>query len=43
MIEKLIYRILGTLIAITGVSVLIGGFTWVAVRIWTAIIGMLLH
>lgn len=43
MIENFIYRVLGTLIAIAGASVLIGGFTWVAVRIWTAIIGMLVH
>lgn len=43
MIERLIYRALGTLIAIAGACTLIGGLTLLAIKIWVSIIGMLVH
>lgn len=43
MIENFIYRVLGTLIAIAGASTLIGGFTWLAVKVWASVIGMLIR
>lgn len=39
MIENLIYKVLGTLIAIAGAAALIGGFTWIALSIWKVIFG----